>query len=338
MSTNIEWTKVALKNGQVLLGDTWNPGVVGCEKESAGCMRCYAIRMAWRLMHSPHKKVREKYAGSVHKTGGGALNWTGDVKIVEDDSLEKPLRAKRPTAYFVDSMFDLFHKKIPFHYIDRVFAIMSLCPQHIFQILTKHPDIMESYINWGDRLKLIKEQREKLIDEHNLLNQPKVHWPLPNVWLGTSVENMVVKHRVQHLLDCPAVVRFISHEPCLGGLDFKEIYEQIATDRFGGVVFEVLNDDNSHLGWAEKYTHKLPSGKIINTGRVIHTMQGIHQVITGGESGGKARPMWLAWAEDMRDQCKRAGVAFFMKQICVNGRKLDYEDFPIGLKVREYPV
>src|SRR5438128_8579069 len=119
--SNIGWTD-----------NTPNPAV-GCDKCSDGCKYCYAINMAWRLMHSPHKKIAEKYAGTVMKTAGGQLNWTGKINF-DLDSLLKCTNVKKPTLFFVNSMGDLFHEKVPFDFIDKVFAVMALHPQHTFQI------------------------------------------------------------------------------------------------------------------------------------------------------------------------------------------------------------
>lgn len=100
MSSKIEWTE-----------DTWNP-VVGCDKKSDGCKNCYAIRKAYRLMFMPASK--EKYAGTVKKTDGGSLNWTGRLNL-DEKALLKPLQQKKPTVYFVNSMSDLFHDAVPFY-------------------------------------------------------------------------------------------------------------------------------------------------------------------------------------------------------------------------------
>ncbi len=171
---------------------TWNP-LAGCDKISAGCTDCYAIRMSWRLMHIP--SMKEKYAGTVYKTKGGKLNWTGKINL-HYPSLNIPLRDKKPTVFFVNSMSDLFHKDVPIQFIAEVFAICFLCPQHIFQILTKR----------SERLYILNTD-EFLIELHNAINrlhneyikpleselyfydEVKAAYPLSNLWLGVSVED-----------------------------------------------------------------------------------------------------------------------------------------------------
>lgn len=171
--------------------ETWNP-IVGCSIVSPGCHSCYAMKMAWRLEHgfkTPH------YAGTTKKVNGKAV-WTGTINLAPEHIMEKPLWRKKPTMYFVNSMSDLFHEDVPGEWIDDVFETMGLSPQHTFQVLTKRPERMRAYFSgWTNP-------------------------PLPNVWLGTSVEDQRREDRVQHLRDTPAAVRFISYEPALEQVDF----------------------------------------------------------------------------------------------------------------------
>lgn len=186
MSTKIEWTQ-----------QTWNP-TVGCDKVSAGCKHCYAIRMAWRLAHIP--AMKELYGDTVKKGANGEPNWTGVVKVSEA-AMDKPLQFKKPTMFFVDSMSDLFHESVPFEVMDRVFDIMDACPQHTFQILTKRPGRMCDYFYWKSKGNGFKFGI----------------WPLANVWLGVSVEDQkAADERIPYLLQVPAAVRFLSCEPLLG--------------------------------------------------------------------------------------------------------------------------
>ena len=132
--SKIEWTE-----------QTWNP-IVGCSKVSAGCKNCYAERMAWRLACMQTSLQRHAYVGTATKRG-----WTGETHFVES-ALSIPLKRKKATMYFVCSMSDLFHESVPFEWIDKVFAVMALCPQHTFQVLTKRPARMAEYF----RLKPVK--------------------------------------------------------------------------------------------------------------------------------------------------------------------------------------
>jgi len=191
--SKIEWTE-----------ETWNP-LIGCDKVSAGCKNCYAIKTAWIRMHNP--KMAERYAGVVEKTAAGQLNWTGKVNMINEAFL-KPVNQKKPTIYFVNSMSDLFHESVPFEFINAVFMVMSDADHHIYQILTKRPERMVEFFEW-------KKQ------EFGIIWQPK-----PNVWLGVSVEDQKsADNRIPLLLQVPCSIRFLSCEPILGPI---EIYKLLA--------------------------------------------------------------------------------------------------------------
>ena len=111
------------------------------------------------------------------------------VKL-QHDLIEAPKSWKAPKVIFVNSMSDLFHEEVPLDFIQRVFATMRACPQHTFQILTKRSARL---------LKL----------------SPKLDWA-PNIWMGVSVEDSRVVHRVRDLQRVPAAVRFLSLEPLIG--------------------------------------------------------------------------------------------------------------------------
>jgi len=164
---------------------TWNP-VAGCSVVSSGCTNCYAMRMAARL----EAMGIEKYKGLTRKTGNRA-KWTGLVRL-DETTLIKPKTWKKPRRIFVNSMSDLFHPSVPIAFIDRVWSVMEHTPQHTYQILTKRADLMAA-----------------------TLADFKV---LPNVWLGTSVENGDVIGRLDDLRRVPAVMRFVSFEPLIGSV------------------------------------------------------------------------------------------------------------------------
>jgi protein gp37 len=125
----IEWTE-----------QTWNP-IVGCSVVSPGCTNCYAMRMAARL----ERMGQKRYRGLTKPSKAGPV-WTGQMRLVEE-ALTLPLRRRKPTTWFVNSMSDLFHESVPDEWIDRVFAVMALCPQHTFQVLTKRADRMRAYLS-----------------------------------------------------------------------------------------------------------------------------------------------------------------------------------------------
>jgi protein gp37 len=164
--SHIEWTEA-----------TWNP-VTGCTKISAGCKNCYAERLAKRLQLMGNDRYRNGFRLTLHE---------------EVIGLPKSWRSGR--MIFVNSMSDLFHRDVPLDFIQRVFATMQECPQHVFQILTK------------------RSSRLRELSSH-------LDWP-SNVWMGVSVEDSRVLSRIDDLRSVPAAVRFLSCEPLIGSL--KEI-------------------------------------------------------------------------------------------------------------------
>jgi protein gp37 len=166
---------------------TWNP-VAGCTIVSAGCTNCYAMEMARRLQAMDVAK----YKGLTRRSGKRTI-WNGVVR--EDNSaLDIPLRWKKPKKIFVNSMSDLFHEGVSDAFILKVWKVMRATPRHHYQILTKRPERMSALIS------------EKIADV------------LPNVWLGTSIENAEVSGRINHLRTIPAAIRFISFEPLIGSV------------------------------------------------------------------------------------------------------------------------
>jgi len=212
--TAIEWTDA-----------TWNP-VTGCSKVSEGCRNCYAAALAPRL-------------AAMSQKGYTDLPWTKQnaPKNVQmhTDRLDAPLHWKKPRRVFVNSMSDLFHEQVPDEFVDKVFAIMALAGRHTFQVLTKRPERMAEYAATSDRAERIgaymtldvildgPELRDAGGNEMAQWRRNGVPWPLPNVWLGTSVEDGRVLDRVDHLRRSPAVVRFLSCEPLIGPLDGLEL-------------------------------------------------------------------------------------------------------------------
>jgi protein gp37 len=174
--TSIEWTDA-----------TWNP-VAGCTIISPGCSNCYAMRMAARLdaMGLP------KYRGLTRRSGRRAV-WTGEIRL-DAAALSVPTKWARPRKVFVNSMSDLFHEDVPFQFVDRVWKVMEETPRHTYQILTKRPDRMLSFMH----------RREV--------------GTLPNVWLGTSVEDSRALDRLDAIRNVPAAVRFVSFEPLIGSV------------------------------------------------------------------------------------------------------------------------
>ncbi|GAA2816967.1 protein gp37 [Aminobacter aminovorans] len=182
---------------------TWNP-VAGCTILTAGCTNCYAMRMAARL----DAMGVEKYAGLTRKTGGRA-KWTGKIYL-DRKALSIPVSWSKPRQVFVNSMSDLFHSDVPAEFIAEVWQVMADTPRHTYQILTKRPDRMVDIVPGLTKL--------------------------PNVWLGTSVEDSRVLYRIDELRNVPATVRFISFEPLIGsvaGASLKDIHWAIVGGESG---------------------------------------------------------------------------------------------------------
>jgi protein gp37 len=184
---------------------TWNP-VAGCTILTAGCTNCYAMRMAARL----EAMGVDKYVGVTRKSGGKA-KWTGKIKL-DHASLSVPKEWKKPKRVFVNSMSDLFHTDVPTGFIAEIWQVMAATPRHTYQILTKRPDRMS-----------------------DVLSSPEFN-VLPNVWLGTSVEDSKVLFRLDEIRAVPAAVRFVSFEPLIGsvaGANLKGIHWAIVGGESG---------------------------------------------------------------------------------------------------------
>jgi protein gp37 len=254
MSTGIQWTD-----------ETWNP-IRGCSLVSAGCKNCYAMGVAARF-----SGPGLAYEGLARRRSNGKPQWTGEVRVIESH-MNDPLKWRKPRRIFVNSMSDLFHENVSNETILRVWEVMEKASHHTFQILTKRPARMLDFLGGSSGAGL---------------SAP----PLPNVWLGVSIENQeTADERIPLLLQTPAAVRFISAEPLLGPIDISLYLEE-----------EGYIDDQyvRPLDW----------------------------VIVGGESGRDARPCDLEWIRDIRAQCGFNGVACFVKQL---GKWVvgDHEELP----------
>lgn len=201
--SGIEWTDT-----------TWNP-VTGCSRVSPGCEHCYAEALSLRHKWSTKPWTAQNAAENV---------------ILHPDRLGQPLKWKKPRRVFVNSMSDLFHERVPDAFLDQVFGVMAGSSHHRFQVLTKRPERMRDYVNGladrggsgrgfarldaGARSVGIALSFEKI---------PLVSWPIPNIWLGVSVEDQRrADERMPLLLETPAAVRFVSAEPLLGAVYLSE--------------------------------------------------------------------------------------------------------------------
>ena len=282
--SKIEWTS-----------KVWNP-IRGCTKVSPGCKHCYAERFA------------ERWRG----VKGHPYEQGFDLRLVPE-KLSEPLRIRKPSTFFVNSMSDLFHEDVPDEYIDRVFLAMAQCQRHTFQVLTKRADRMREYCTG----------RALLTADH------AIDLPLPNVWLGVSVESPGYLHRLDDLMATPAAVHWVSLEPLLADVD---ISPWLSCAECTTLTPDHCPPDRRFLDW----------------------------VVIGGESGPGARPFDLAWARRIIRDCKAAGVPVFAKQlgrVTVNSDEVtgpwpvapseslrwshskggDPSEWPADLRVREWP-
>jgi len=275
--SKIEWT-----------GPTWNP-ITGCDQVSTGCDNCYAMKLA--------KRLKAMGSAKYQNDGDPRTSGPGFGVTVHPAAMLDPLRWKKPSLVFVNSMSDVAHGRVPRSAVVLMWAVMALAGRHQFQVLTKRPrrlarmlanptfladvaakasEIMASrpWQRWqldlgGQRVAADSGRGGGWTvtptgDSGNLWTPP---WPLPNVWLGVSIENDDYCWRADQLRRAPAAVRFLSCEPLLGPL------------------------------------HSLD-------------LAGIDWVIVGGESGDKdVRAMDQEWAGELVRRCGSIGVPLFAKQL-----------------------
>jgi len=263
--TDASWTPIRARNRAT--------GKVGwfCAHASDGCRFCYAEVLNRRLGTGIDYRAQDLAKIEV---------------FLDEKMLDQPLRWAKPRKIFVCSMTDLFAYFVPVDWIDRVFAVMALAPQHTFLVLTKRPARMRDYVA-ADRMGYIEGRAKRMLRERSgdpgkpvMVGKTLAGtWPWPHVWLGVSVEDQArADERIPRLRETPAAVRFISAEPLLGPVDLRQHLVDPTTD------------------W------------------MLSPKRAIDWLIVGGESGPGARPMHPDWARSLRDQCQAAGVPFFFKQ------------------------
>lgn len=281
-------------------GMAWNP-ITGCTKTSPGCANCYAETMSIRFKN-------------VHGYGGNYIpNSEGRADILfHEDRLQAPFGWKNPRCVFVNSVSDLFHEDVPFEWVDKIMSVIALNPKHLFLALTKRPARMLEYFQHGetmlqdrcDDVASMAAQKFGIVwdsrgsDPNNYERRTTAQvsnrrvfpgWPLPNLWLGTSVENQhFADERLPILRQVPAVVRWASVEPLLGPIDFTKHFERSDKLRRNVTGMAGLWDesDTTSIDWA----------------------------VFGGESGAGARPMHPAWLYHGISAADQAGIPVFFKQ------------------------
>lgn len=203
MPTKIEWTD-----------EVWNPAI-GCSKCSPGCQNCYAERFAYRLACMGQEKYQKVVKGMptskpFWKKGFTAV-WTGEI-FCDKSILVKPLHWRKPRRIFLCSMGDLFHEKVPFEFIEKIFCVIRQCPQHTFLILTKRPEMMAEYIE-GEWCR-----EDSSMGFGSIIMTEE----FPNIYLGISVSTQKeADEKRPILLQIPAAKRFVSIEPMLGEIDLN---------------------------------------------------------------------------------------------------------------------
>ncbi|MEU2996846.1 phage Gp37/Gp68 family protein [Streptomyces sp. NPDC006995] len=330
--SKIEWTE-----------QTWNP-TTGCDRISPGCDNCYALTMAKRLKGMGSAKYQTD--------GDPRTSGPGFALATHPDTLTEPLRWKKPRKVFVNSMSDLFHARVPRDFLAQVFAVMAATPQHTYQILTKRPEraarILTDLCTCGTGHppgEHFRSSMEWAATPHSPTYVPGLEhgiyhrsgWPLPNVWIGTSVENQKYADlRIPALLKTPAAVRFLSCEPLIGPVDLSDYVSRPCPCCHGE-------------GHDESCAPCYDLG--CNGGGFVHDL---HWVIAGGESGPGARPLHAEWLADILTDTQQAGVATFVKQLGTvwardtywGGKSIaahgdtkggDPTYWPGELRIREYP-
>lgn len=264
-ASKIEWTEA-----------TWSP-VIGCTKVSQGCKNCYAEREVETRWSKNPKSI-----------------WFGrnfaDV-LCRPEALAgpgSPLSWKKPRRIFVCPRADLFHQDVPASFIADVFGIMAATPQHTYQVLTKRPERMLGLLYPAGDDPCFPEAVEECMA---LYTDAPLTWPIPNVWIGVSVEDQATAdERIPLLLHTPAAVRWISAEPLLGPVDLDDVCD------VNGPVLSALR----------------AAFRISNVEMIIRPA--LDWVVVGGESGPSARPMHPDWVRSLRDQCATHCVPILFKQ------------------------
>ena len=269
MTTKIEWCDATI-----------NP-VAGCTKCSPACRNCYAERMAARWAKHPNLKISDKYEGVVDRRG----RWNGQVTLDRAPFTRLP---KKSQSVFLASMGDLFHERVPFEFLFKLWRKMGVdYSHHHFLVLTK------------------RAERMRRAAEYDALGDDWRKPPFQNIWLGVTVCNQAeADEKIPNLLATPAAGRFVSIEPMLGPIDLR--------------YFIQLWNDNSDPEHYEKYgwSYNDYSGGFIGPepgDSLYDPRPGLDWVICGGETGPGSRPMQPAWVRSLRDQCRDTEIPFFFK-------------------------
>lgn len=298
-TTLIEWT-----------AKSWNP-IAGCSIASEGCRNCYAAELAaTRLKNHP------TYRGLAEYNRDGVAQFTGRIQFIPA-KLFDPLRAKKPTDWFVNSMSDLFHPLVKHSERAAILGVIAAAGDHVLKGLTKRPGIAKKFfeniqkeardqnrtpvevcIDYAMRYfqagtkDLTKRVATAIADKLNKAKYADIPFPIPNFWFGVSAEDQKnFDMRVEELLACPVAKRWVSVEPMLGPIKAGEYLVEVEPDEYP------FTDENGDEDWT-----------------VVDPRPALDWIVCGGESGPNSRPFDIDAARSIMHECADAGVAFFLKQ------------------------
>jgi protein gp37 len=306
--SKIEWTDA-----------TWNP-IRGCARVSEGCRHCYAERQAIR-QSKPGQPYHNLVAIKKVLVDPGASydtlrepRWTGAVQF-DPEALKLPMKWKKPRRIFVNSMGDLFHEKVHAGWIHSVIAVMAVCRQHTFQILTKRADVMCAFLSQ--------------------------HYPdmakFPYIWWGVSVENQpTADERIPYLLRTPAAVRWVSYEPALAPINLQAVKDgNNFIDTLGGI-----RSIRPCLDWVVCGGESGPNAREFNIEWARHlreTCLGARVPFFMKQLGNypystrrEDSPFWGQLCDENQTTLQQWAMYF-------RGKHGDPAEWPEDLRVREYP-
>ena len=289
-NTEISWTDA-----------TWNP-VTGCSHLSDGCRNCFAEALSLRFGFSKKPWTAPNAAENV---------------VLHPERLDQPLRWQKPRRVFVNSMSDLFHERIPDTFIAAVFGVMAASPRHTFQVLTKRPERMLQWFNqverWAAQAKEVFQDDIEDWRRWHCLNAAAISltgngklsgatlsgnpWPLPNVWLGVSMEQDRWCSRADILRQTPAAVRFISAEPLL---------EPLPSLSLTGIDWLIFGGESGNGDPTRRLVERCSMNALHRDGN--------GDLCTACHNGWEPKAWAVTEARRLLDLSKENGTAFWMKQ------------------------
>lgn len=333
-----EWRNGMIDQERLEKGLYWQKAwtlIDGCRKVSPGCDNCWAEAQAKRFSNHPNEKISER-ANQVlwFDDADYPQGFAGNV-LLREDNLDLPLRTRKPTVFAIWN--DLYHEDVTDEFRDRAYAVMALCQQHIFLVLTKRAERMAAYFvefdefsfDWTDEWRSASyrvscdddpngsrawhDETARLEDSISIsCKSLDESGYLPNVWHGVTAENQeMADQRIPYLLKVPGN-KFISIEPMIAPVNFVEHLE---CDQCGWTPFKLFAAEREMNALAIKRWDSWKCPQHYNPyGSCDGILKGIDAVLLGGESGKNARPLHPDWVRSVRDQCAEAGVSFYFKQ------------------------